>query len=100
MIEQGASNHEALLLSPAQLMRHLETFCCQPDFLQHFTYALLHLILVFPFSCPQNKKKIFIHASVTEQLEILEDDSELAPEKRYLRMLHVIQVESCNRCFA
>ena len=72
-------------------MRHLVRLAFHAHIAENFFDSLADGCGVFPSCSAQHEFQVVLHTSVHQQLEILEYDSDLAPEKRNVLVPYPVQ---------
>ena len=80
-------------------MRQLVGFLGEAHGVEHLADAFVHRALVFPVRSLEGETEIVFDAAVHQQLEILEDDAEAAPEVWNLLPLETAQIELADAGF-
>ena len=94
LIDEGAGDADALLLTTRQLVRILEILGLQMYQLQHFLHTGFHRFLVLPTGSLHCKYQIFFNRFITKKLIILKNNTQLATQLRNMLGLEVLQVKT------
>ena len=100
LVEQGAGDHQALLLSARKLERHFVVLGFQPDQLQYFVDTASDFRFGSPACGPHHVVEVLEHVAVGQQLIVLEDDADLPAQIGYLPAAQFPQIETHDAPFA
>ena len=96
LVEEGTGDGGSLLLAARKLVRQFVRLVLQSHGFQDVLDALGHGGFVFPARSLEREAEVVLYGTVHQQLEILEDDAQGAPEVWYLLSLQVCQVERAD----
>ena len=91
-VKERTRNHDTLLLTSGELMRHLIGFISHSHLLQHLMDMFNHHVLIFPSGSLQYKEQVILNRAVSKQLKILKNDTNLTPQIGQLLALEMGKV--------
>ncbi len=100
IIEERTGNVDPLLLAAAHLMGHFKPFALEPYLTQNTFNFFLDKRLVRPAGSFQYKFQVVVHITIGEQPEVLEDDTQVAPQLRHVLPFQSFQIDIRNRAFS
>jgi len=90
-VEHGTRYHDALLLTARKLVWQFIALVLHPDKVEYFGYAFLDFLFILPSGGTKHKLQIIVHRTIGEQLEILKNNAQLAPQLR-----NVLALDGCH----
>ena len=100
IVQQRTCDHQTLLFAAREFERHLVALVLQLDHPQHFVDAAADFALVFPPRRLHHVVEVHEDVAVGEELIVLKDDPELAPQIGDVLPAEAAQVESGHFAFA
>lgn len=90
-VEHGTRYHDALLLTARKLVWQFIALILHPDKVEYFGYAFLDFLFILPSGGTKHKLQTIVHRTIGEQLEILKNNAQLAPQLR-----NVLALDGCH----